>query len=137
MDKYCDTYIIGTIRSSLNNIHSMKEGIKMLGLIAIIVFVIGYFIFSCKNSAENSHSKQNARNGGQNYYLDWEGKQRRIDNDHQVLQHVHLHSYRSSITVSQIQVQQKLLLQRISMMYQTQLLQHQLVSQIHVLQVMT
>lgn len=60
----------------------------MWGLIAIIVFVIGYFIFSCRNSAEDSRSKQNAKDANQKYYLDWEGKKRRIDNDHQFLQHV-------------------------------------------------
>lgn len=60
----------------------------MWGLFFIAFFCIGAFIHSCKNDIENTKSKQNAINNNQNYYLDWQGSKRRVDNNHKVLQHV-------------------------------------------------
>jgi len=60
----------------------------MWGLFVIIIFLIGAFVHSCKNGIEDNRSKQNAKNANQKYYLDWHGKQRRIDNNHRILEHV-------------------------------------------------
>ena len=60
----------------------------MFGLLWLIILGIGWLVFSYRNAVEDNHSKQKAKNENQKYYLDWQGKKRRIDNNHKVLQHV-------------------------------------------------
>lgn len=60
----------------------------MWGLFILAFFCIGAFVHSCKNDIEDAKSKKNAINNNQNYYLDWQGSKRRVDNNHKVLEHV-------------------------------------------------
>ena len=57
----------------------------MFGLVVIIVFIIGAYIESCKKDAYNGERRRNARQQGQQYYMDYNGNNRRVDNNHEVL----------------------------------------------------
>lgn len=60
----------------------------MFGALWLTVIVISGIMFIIKNNKEDARSKNNAINNNQKYYLDWEGRNRRIDNDHRVVQYV-------------------------------------------------
>ena len=60
----------------------------MWGLLFFAVLGIGGFIYSCKNDAEDTRDRQKRREEGEAYYFDHIGRQRRVDNNHQVMRAV-------------------------------------------------
>lgn len=60
----------------------------MFGIILLASLVIGGTVHVCKNSLYDDKSKQQSVKENRNYYLDWQGYRRRVDNNHKVLIHV-------------------------------------------------
>lgn len=57
----------------------------MFGILFFGILGIGAFVYSCKNDADNARRRENSRQNGQDYYMDNIGKDRRVDNNHQVV----------------------------------------------------
>lgn len=59
----------------------------MFGAIAIIIFICGCAFHGFKNASFDGKSKRDAILNNEMYYMDWQGYQRRVDNEHKVCIH--------------------------------------------------
>ena len=60
----------------------------MWGLMFLGVMGAGAFVESCRKGSYNAERRNNSRNQGKQYYMDYNGNTRRVDNDHEVLQYM-------------------------------------------------
>lgn len=61
----------------------------MIGIVFILIALIGVFVESCKKDSYNAEKRNNAKLQGKPYYMDYNGNDRRVDNNHEVLRNMH------------------------------------------------
>lgn len=60
----------------------------MWGLVFLGVMGVGAFIESCRKDSYNAERRNNSRQHGNTYYMDYNGNTRRVDNNHEVLRNM-------------------------------------------------